>query len=407
MKTIPTLKRFETKWSFALLTTTVLLVSGMPSLSVQAQTKKESLKSEPLLSIPLETRLQTVVIPVKVNNQHTVNCILDTGMPDGLFLLDSKVAEKCKLEFVGSASVSGAGPGSQSANVALGANLQIEQIELANQRVIALQNPGSLAHLGVDGAIGASIFSKYVVEFDFENNRLSLFSPDSFDDRESGESIALDIINTKPFLQAKVCVDGKSVSPVTLLLDTGANKALSLNPTSTLTPPKKTISTFLGSGVGGDVNGAIGRIQYLQLGKLRLNQITTGFPDTQGIDQGGTLGVEALSRFLVTIDYPNKRMMLRPNRSFSEPFEFNMTGIAVRPDEQGVLKVYHVIENSPAGELDIKPGDIVLSVNGERVSFADYVDLNKQLSEPGKTVEFVFERNQNRQTKTIKLRRLL
>lgn len=383
-------------------------VLGINSLcSGQANSSNSASPNEPVLELNLQQRLQTVVIPVNINKKQIANCILDTGMPQGLFLMRPSLAAKCEFNYLGNANVQGTGSGSMQASVAGDVSLQVETVEWTNQRAIVLTDPGLLAHLGVDGAIGNTVFSQFIVQFDFDNQKVSFFTPENFDASELGKAIPLDIRNTKPYLKAMAAWDGKQV-PVELLLDTGANQGLSINPSpnNSFQPPRPVISTHVGSGVGGDVMGSIGRIDSLQLGAFKLKEVTASFPE-QGDSEGGTLGMEILNRFLVTIDYPNQRLFLEPNESFEKPFEFTMSGLSIKPDENGRPRVHSILDPSPAKEAGLEIGDTILSVDDRELTFAEFTQRNSEFRTPGRVIKIVYERKGRQHTVKLKLRRLL
>ena len=79
--------------------------------------------------------------------------------------------------------------------------------------------------------------------------------------------------------------------------------------------------------MGGEIHGELGRIRSLSLGGHELKRVVTGFPQKSEIDRDGTIGMEVLNRFRVTIDYPGKRLFLKRGDRFGEGFEADMTGM--------------------------------------------------------------------------------
>jgi hypothetical protein len=375
--------------------------------NAQNATEGTAQANKPVVQIPLREGLQTVIVDVEINETYTATCILDTGMPEGVFLFDPATGKKCGLQYVGQANVKGGGEGTLTADIAMDENLALETLKWPNQRVIVLSEPNMMAHLGVDGAIGATVFSNYVVQLDFDRKLVSLYLPNDFDSTGLGEPIPIEIENTKASIGAVITLDGKETS-VNLLLDTGASKGLSLNPsaTSAFQPPEPVLNTYLGAGVGGSIKGSIGRISSLRIGNHVLENVATSFPDRVGVDKEGTIGMAILNRFLVTIDYPNRRVFLVPNKRFDHPTEFSMTGFSVLPDESGKLLVNSVMENSPASEADIQVGDQIIEINGKSIDFLEFNRLVQQDATPGTSIDFTFVRDDQKQTKKLELRRL-
>ena len=75
----------------------------------------------------------------------------------------------------------------------------------------------------------------------------------------------------------------------------------------------------------------VGRLPRLQLGRFTLTE--PGGPlrsRSKGAfassEFSGVIGGELLRRFKVIFDYAHKRMILEPNASLAEPFEYDMSG---------------------------------------------------------------------------------
>ena len=360
-------------------------------------------------TLPLELRLETVVVPVRINGGPTLHCILDTGMPTGVFLMDPETAAACELKPVGQAQVRGAGAGTVPASIAMGAEVQVGSIRLSDQRVIALNERGPLAHLGVDGAIGTSLFSRYVVQFDFDQGHVAFLDPQHFEADAAGQPIPLTFVNTKPVMEAVWNrASGEAVN-VQLMIDTGASAALVLNPPSheQLVAPPDAIPAHLGAGVGGDVTGVLGRIHQLRVGTQTLNDLVVGFADTPADIGHGTIGMEALRRFLLTIDYPHQRLLLKPNASHRDPFEATLTGLAAKPNTAGEVLVHGVMRDSPAADAGLQVGDKIITIDDRPVDFPGFRQVIESLVQPGQVIQIGLERDHESVATQLTLRRLL
>ncbi len=388
---------------------TVLLFSTTFLLLSSAEATAVDTGNVVALTMPFETRTRLVVIPVQINGSRPLNCILDTGMPEGLFIFDPALGEDLKLDYVTTVPVQGVGDATEMAQVAMGATLGVGDISIGQQNIIVLTKAGELAKIGVDGVIGAAVFNRYVVEIDFQSTTLNLYEQQGFDSRDAGQELALTITATKPFVECMVSVDGQTQIPATVVVDTGSTAALVLH-TATLEGlelPSTTIETVMASGVGGDVQGSLGRVAGLMLGESRLNDIVSEFQERSLFGVGGSIGMGILSRFVVTFDYQNKRMLLRPNESFAEPFEFNMAGINLRPRAGKRLSVHSVLDESPAARKEIRGGDIIVALNGRDLAEYSDTDAVDLLQDVGKTVALTIEREGKRFEVSLTLERLI
>ena len=125
--------------------------------------------------------------------------------------------------------------------------------------------------------------------------------PDTYKYKESkGDKYPLVIQDTKPFTDAvTLFADGRE-HPIRVLIDTGAGHALLLNntPKESFRLPEKVIRAQLGRGLNGVINGNLGRIDRLKLGRFQLNNIVASFPDSMsfgvklkaGVERQGNIG---------------------------------------------------------------------------------------------------------------------
>ena len=150
-----------------------------------------------------------------------------------------------------------------------------------------------------------------------------------------------------------------------------------------------------------------GRVSSLELGPHRLTEIVTAFPDRPQGSANGAIGMGILSRFVVTFDYVNQRMLLRPSSSFADPFEYNMTGLILRPRDGGQLSVKGVIDGSPAARRGIRHGDLIVAIDGRQLVHNDGRVARDLLRQENRSVVLTIERAGEKFDVTIKLERLI
>jgi hypothetical protein len=202
--------------------------------------------------------------------------------------------------------------------------------------------------------------------------------------------------------------------PLELAVDTGASHSISLNVGShdAITLPKNAIEFELGRGVGGVIDGHIGRIKSLHLGKYTLENVVTSFYSglLQGpmdVGRNGGLGHMILCRFVVTFDYQNERMILEPNEHFDDAFEFNMAGMAFTKTGKGQFRIDRVVPNSPASDSGLKVGDPVNLINGQPAPQFKIDDFKQLLKNEGKEISLGISRDDKKLEVKMKLRRLI
>jgi len=103
------------------------------------------------------------------------------------------------------------------------------------------------------------------------------------------------------------------------------------------------------------------------------------------------LSLSYLSRFTVTIDFPNKVLYLKTGRRFAAPLSDNRSGMQLK--RKGALTVVATVDpETLAADLGIMPGDIVLSVGDLDGATARLYALEMTLCEPT-VVRVRFERD--------------
>src|SRR5207245_627633 len=100
-------------------------------------------------------------------------------------------------------------------------------------------------------------------------------------------------------------------------------------------------------------------------------------------DFSGVIGGELLRRFKVIFDYAHKQMILEPNASFADRFEYDMSGIRLRAegDDFKTLRVRRVVENSPATEAGVREGDVISAVDGKPAAELTLSQINQMFKQ--------------------------
>jgi hypothetical protein len=215
-----------------------------------------------------------------------------------------------------------------------------------------------------------------VVQLDFKRRRIILRRPETFRKPDhSFHEYDLDIRSGKPYIQAKAAVSPDTIMDLTLLVDTGAGLPLLLhnNTDPRLKLPDDYIVGRLGLGLGGYVEGHLGRINDLRLGDLAFTHLVTSFQDLSGsvsLDssrfRNGLIGTQLLMRFQVYIDYIDEKMYLRPTGRYNKKFKMDRSGLVVFAMGQNlnIFVVQDTLANSPAAEADMRPGDVIRTIGG-------------------------------------------
>lgn len=401
-----------------------------------------------------------IVVPLEINGV-VLSFLLDTGVASSIiFSLEEK--DSLNVKNATDILLRGWGEGEpMTAIKSTGNTVRLGAATHSNFTVyIVYDHQISLSNrLGfpVHGIIGYDFFKDFVVEFNYIKKRFFAFNIETYQYDKCKRCDDLDLVlhKNKPFLKVLVSLENKEDIPMDLLIDSGSGDAIWIfeDPSLNINIPEKSFDDFLGFGMGGSVYGKRTRINNLKIGKFKLEGVTASFPDTlyfQGIttydERNGSLGSQILKRFHATFDYKNKKLRLKPNKNFSDPFEYDMSGIILAHEGYTVVKdfennnspvfsetedefkgvvvyksyskvkfklepQYVVVEirpNSPADLAGLKIGDLIETINKKPAYNYSLGQINKMFSsEEGKTVKLKVIRNGVKLNIQFKLRRVL
>jgi hypothetical protein len=345
------------------------------------------------ITINFKQASNLIIIPVMINESDTLNFILDTGLRYPI-ITELPFVNKLNLNYLVPVPIQGLGEGDELMAYRSNNNtLKLGKLTAWNQEVqMIIDENFQISHilgLPVHGLIGFNLFKDYIVKIDYSSDKLTLYRPEYYKYRDNKRDIImpLHMEGGKPFVRTSIVNEELQEIPVKLLVDTGASDALWLSEKSDqrISIPSIHIEAFLGRGLSGDLFGIKGRIDGLWVGPLVLPKPIVAFPNSELIDQlisnnnrNGTLGAEILRRFLVTLDYRNNRMTLRPTSRIREEFNYNMSGMEVINPMPGlpIFTITDIRENSPAYFAGLKENDQILSLNNTNHKSLELNDIN-------------------------------
>lgn len=375
-----------------------------------------------------------IVIPILVNGEGPFNFILDTGSESGMIFDRFVIAENNLVNARTIPIYAKNGSKITDLLVANDIDIQMKGVNGERQSMLVLeQNSMNIENiLGVNahGVLGSELFNRFVVEIDYENEKLRLYEPDKFKAPKGFQKIDINIKDFRPYIKASVKQKGEKKINLNLLIDTGASSALFLDEqrNDEVVLPEKTVEHALGSSLSGMMEGKVGRVKQLNIGRnLRFRRIVTSYPDewqvkseigTKGnkITRSGTIGSDVLSRFTVIFDYLNSVVYLKKGRDYRDPFKFNTAGFTFisKPNTEvdGIgpkqFFVSRIIPNSPAALAGIKADDEIISIEGKPIFFYSFTDINGFLREPaGSKITLVIKRNGELFRKDLVLKKLI
>jgi hypothetical protein len=360
----------------ALLFVVILLISNIKSL---AQVGFTILDRKKKVTIPFERYNNLILVPVTVNGKIPLKFLLDTGVRTAI-LTERVVADILNLNFDRKISIFGA-TGGIGVDAYITSNVSIELpgvkgrghalLVLGQDFLMLSKNMG----LPVHGIIGYELFSRFVVELDYDNNQITLYEPAHFKPKRSFKSFPIKVKDTKPYLDLQIKLAGQDdYKDVHLMMDTGASTSVILGADSikNIEIPQVVIESNLGRGIDGVIQGFMGRIDRVKIGNFEFKDVLASFPTDPGYltvlketKRNGSLGSGVMSKFTIIFDYIHEKVYIKKNNSYKTPFEFNMSGIEVLAEGRNFseFRIYSVITESPAYKAGLREGDIIIKIN--------------------------------------------
>jgi len=376
------------------------------------------------VTIPFELRNNHIIIPLKVNGLD-LKFILDTGVRYTI-LVDRVYSDFLRVEYVRRVELVGADRTQKmGAFVAPGIQVNINNIINDSETLLVLEEDflqfEKIFGTDVQGIIGYELFKNFVIKIDYDNEVINIYKPEKFRKPKKRQYNAYPLLFkfAKPYIETTIRLENQDTVHGRLLLDTGASfdLLLDINASPKIQYPEKTINGDLGRGLGGMVEGLIGRVNKLDVLPYEFDGVITFFQEdsifsdlSELTNRVGIIGGGILSRYKVIFDYPNQIMYLRKSKRFKDPFNFNMSGIVLEDGNNiaPYFVVLEVIKNSPASEAGIKAGDKITRLNGSHGKYLTRIYIQNEFkSKAGKRIKLRIIRNGIVMKKRFLLRELI
>ena len=378
------------------------------------------------IKIPFELHNNLIVISLLLNDVLPLKFILDTGVRTAI-LTEKDFADILNLAYTKKYRISGVG-NKRTVTAYITNNISLEltggikgkghAMLVLEEDLLELKN-----YLGTDvhGILGYELFSRFIVKINYSTRMITLYEPKNFRPPRKYDVLPMQIEDTKPYIYATVVQDDGSEVKVKLMIDSGASQSLFLDVESNecLILPDKKIHTYVGRGLGGPIKGYVARLDAMQLGSYKIEELIASYPESSNYydsikytvgKRNGTIGGEILTRFNVIFNFPEQKFYLKKNRFYKTEFTYNLSGLVVKAKgpHLNIYEISEVRENSAGAEVGIKPGDIIISVNG--TSYKD-LELNEVLGylnlKPNKKISLEIKRGDQLLIKRFRLRSLL
>jgi len=376
-----------------------VLLYLLVSISAQAQEQFSEPPARKLTTVPLRTLSGGVVLlKASVNNYpDSLNFILDTG--SGGISLDSSTCIELNIPLAASdKTIRGIG-GIRNVKFLYNAKLHLPglTVDSLNFHVNDYEILTSVYGTKIDGIIGYSFLSRYIVKLNYDTMLMEVFTPGEIKYPRGGHllrplltSIPIQTLNFKE----------KDKFQNRFYFDTGAGLSFLLSEdyirdSGLLKNKKKPPLITQAEGLGGKMTMRLTTVNEVKLGPYKFKNVPTFlFDDEYNVTSypflGGLIGNDLLRRFNIILNYKKREIHIIPNRAYKEPFDYAYTGLGVYYID-GKVVVEDVVKGSPGEEGGFIPGDVILGINN---NFSNNIQVYKSMMQNlGDKLKFVILRN--------------
>jgi hypothetical protein len=332
-----------------------------------------------------------IIIPLWINGKGPYNFILDTGV--GLILItDSCLIDSQSLIGARTMKINGLGKGGEiSARLYLSAKIDLANSITGDTHIAVLSedpfNLSSYVGMPIHGLIGYDLFNSFTIAINHTSKTITYYSNDKINIPRKGHIIPISIEDRKPYININLTHKDGQQEKAKIIIDTGAGHPLSLETKDGVAYqiPDNSINANLGIGLSGEISGFLNRMPLISIGDYHLKNVICAFPDysnaaakVTGNKRNGSLGNNILKKFNVVFDYKNEVIYLKPNTTFKEPFEHDMSGMELATDgpDYNQIVIERVEPGSAADELGLEKNDRILSINLKNVELMGIEEIN-------------------------------
>jgi hypothetical protein len=255
----------------------------------------------------------------------------------------------------------------------------------------------------VDGIIGISWLSKYIIRINFDEGTVCILPSSNMPQADWGTGIPMDFGRIGlPEISGAIPGAAAPAYELQFMVDTGDNGAGALR-SDVFSHVLRSQNARSSQGASQTVGGTTGHRE------LRLAELSVANINYHGLvfsEAGGnTLGLGFLSRHIVTFDFPHHKIYLKEGKGFNKADETNMSGMGlIRKDGRTIVFLF-TYNDSPAEQAGIKTGDVILKVDGKDADSYGLFELRTYLKRDGQKVTMTVKRGSDVNDVSFVLRR--
>jgi len=389
-----------------------VFIFSLQSLLLKAQEEFIEPPSRFLARVPIEIYTGGVVV-MKARLDpfpDTLNFIFDTGSSG--ISLDSITADYLKLQASTPEKMIRGIAGVRKVGFLFNQTLHLEKLKVdsLNMHVNDYRILTAVYGEQIDGIIGYSVFSRYIVKINYDSSFVDFYSKGSIRYPKGGFMLRPQITNL-PFQSARAKDD--KTKNARFLYDIGAGLCVLFSKDfiedSSLLHRKRKLLPKQGEGIGGKVDMHLTVIREFKIGPYRFRKVPVYiFEDLFNVTSypqlGGLIGNDLLRRFNCILNYDKREFYITPNTHFREPFDYSYSGIELYMIN-GQIVLGEVAKASPAEKAGLKEGDVVMAINN---NVSQNMNQYKILLQTAKeTIRIMIRRNGELMIVPVKVKSIL
>lgn len=323
-----------------------------------------------------------ILIKARINDiKDSLNFILDTG--SGGISLDSQTVDALKLPVRPSDKTIRGIAGIRKVSFAYNNTLQLPglTVDSLNFHINDYDILASVYGERVDGIIGYSFLSRYIVRIDYDSLKIYVYSRGSMKYPKGGYLLRPLLVN---LLIQTARISDQEDRMARFYFDTGAGLCLLLSndfvQDSTLFSSRRKKVITQVEGLGGKKQMMLTTVRDFRLGPYKFKRVPAYvFDDEFNVTSypylGGLIGNDLLRRFNVILNYEKRDVYITPNSHFHDLFDYSYTGLNFYVVNNEIL-ITDVMQNSPAEEAGFKADDVVMAIDN---NFSKNIQVYKSL----------------------------
>ena len=375
------------------------------------------------VSIPFEVYNNLIVIDVILNGSLPLKFVLDTGVRTTV-LTEKTLTDVLNLTYSRKITIPGAGGKKLvDAYVVNNVSLNVGRIHGSGHALLVLETDlfqlKNYLGVNVHGILGYELFSRFVVDLNYDNKTITFHAPSTFKIRGRFVELPISVEDTKPYIEAHFIIRGSEPIKGKFMMDTGASHTMMLDGRSSddIYVPEPSIATTIGRGLAGDIFGDVARVDKMWVDKYVFEGVIASFPDPDSYEislednfRHGTFGGGMMSRFRIIFDFVHSKIYVRKAKGYRQPFEYNLSGLIIKAVGLYLreYEIDNVREDSAAEKAGLKFGDEITRINGSSTKDLSLEEVTGMLSyKVNKNIRMVIRRDGQMLNIKYKLTRLI